>query len=267
LSEHGQHYVEGMTDPTPAGDFDYETRGAGYSRIRRADPRIEILVHTALGDARSVLNVGAGAGSYEPDDRYVVAVEPSASMRSQRAAERVPAVVGVAEALPFDDDAFDASMAMVTVHQWPDLAGGLAELRRVTRGRVLILTFDGDVMGRSWLGDYAAELVAVEQRRMPPIARLKSALGPGTLSEIVPIPADCHDGFAEAYLARPEELLRDEVRRAQSAWGFLPDGVEHQIIERLGAALASGEWDERFGHLRTQATLEGSLRLVVAPGK
>jgi hypothetical protein len=256
-----------MTRPTPAGDFDYETRGAGYSRIRRADPRIESLVHTALGDAARVLNVGAGAGSYEPADRYVVAVEPSASMRSQRGPERVPAVVGVAEALPFDDDAFDAAMAMVTVHQWPDLAAGLAELRRVTRGRVLVLTFDGDAMGRGWLGDYAPELVAVEQRRMPPIGRLKTALGPGTLSEIVPIPLDCHDGFAEAYYGRPEELLRDEVRRAQSAWGFLADGVEHQIVERLGAALASGEWDERYGDLRTQPSFEGSLRLVVAPAK
>src|SRR4051794_26583567 len=125
------------TRERPAGDFDYERRGAGYAAVRRRDPRIAARVHAALGDSRTVLNVGAGAGSYEPADRYVLAVEPSAAMRAQRPREAAPAVQAVAEHLPFDDDAFDAAMATVTVHQWPDLAAGLREMRRVARGPVV----------------------------------------------------------------------------------------------------------------------------------
>ena len=143
---------------TPAGDFDYERAGAGYARLRRTDPRLAAHVHAALGEARTVLNVGAGAGSYEPEDRYVVAVEPSAAMRAQRPAGR-PAVDAVAEALPFDDDSFDAAMAMITVHQWSDLERGLAELRRVARGPVVILTFDPDAMLDFWLADYVPEVL------------------------------------------------------------------------------------------------------------
>ncbi|HEV7711595.1 MAG TPA: class I SAM-dependent methyltransferase, partial [Asanoa sp.] len=140
------------------GDFDYETNGHGYAVQRRPDPRIAALIHTALGDARTLLNVGAGAGSYEPADRYVVAVEPSARMRAQRPATAVPALDATAEQLPFDDDSFDAVLAGVTVHQWADTARGLAELRRVARGPVLVLTFDGAALDRLWLAGYAPEL-------------------------------------------------------------------------------------------------------------
>src|ERR1700689_3945664 len=138
----------------PAGDFDYEREGAGYARRRRPDPRTAVQVHTALGEARTVLNVGAGAGSYEPHDRYVAAVEPSASMRSLRPPELAPAIDATAENLPFDDGGFDAAMASGTVHQWADTRRGLEELRRVSRGPVVILTFDGDALDRLWLGDY-----------------------------------------------------------------------------------------------------------------
>src|SRR4051794_19484486 len=134
----------------PAGDFDYERGGTGYAVRRRTDPRIAARVHAALGDARTVLNVGAGAGSYEPTDRVVTAVEPSAAMRAQRPADR-PAIDAQAENLPFPDGSFDAAMAMVTVHQWPDLDGGLRELRRVSRGPVVMLTFDPDSLDRLWL--------------------------------------------------------------------------------------------------------------------
>src|SRR3954469_4122127 len=161
----------------PAGDFDYERGGAGYASVRRTDPRIEAIVHEALGDADSVLNVGAGAGSYEPADRYVVALEPSEAMRSQRPPERVPAVVGVAEELPFDDDSFDAAMAMVTCHQWSDTPRGLAELRRVARGPVVVLTFDGDALDRFWLAEYAPELIAAERTRYPSMETIAVALG------------------------------------------------------------------------------------------
>ena len=137
----------------PAGDFDYDKQGGGYTQIRRPDPKIAAMIHQALGDARIVLNVGAGAGSYEPTDRQVIAVEPSAVMRSQRPPHLTPAIHGVAEALPLDDQSVDASMALVTVHQWPDLKKGLNELRRVTRGAIVVMTFDGTELYRFWLAD------------------------------------------------------------------------------------------------------------------
>jgi hypothetical protein len=246
-----------------AGDFDYDTKGHGYGRRRRTDPRIAAIVHAALGDARSVINVGAGAGSYEPADRYVVAIEPSAAMRAQRPPASVPALDAVAEQLPFDDNAFEAGMAMVTVHQWTDTEHGLAELRRVTSGPVLVLTFDGDALDRYWLAEYAPELIAAERRRYPAIATIAAAIGAtGQVTEI-PIPIDCVDGFTEAFYARPEQFLDPEVRAAQSAWGFVePETIERRVT-RLREDLLSGAWDDRHGHLRTQPQFIGSLRLVV----
>jgi hypothetical protein len=234
-----------------AGDFDYDAGGGiGYSERRRTDPRIAAFVHEALGDARTVLNVGAGAGSYEPEGRYVVAVEPSAAMRAQRS---TPAVIGVAEALPFDDDAFDAAMATVTIHQWRDAARGVAELRRVAR-RVVILTFDQAAIPAWWLGEYVPEMLAGEAARYPALETLGGEVTP------VPIPLDCSDGFIEAFYGRPEALLEPEVRRSQSAWAF---GAHAQGLERLAEDLASGAWDSRHGHLREQPSFDGSLRLIV----
>jgi SAM-dependent methyltransferase len=239
---------------TPAGDFDYERSGAGYARLRRTDPRLAAHVHAALGDARTVLNVGAGAGSYEPEDRYVVAVEPSAAMRAQRPAGR-PAVDAVAEALPFDDASFDAAMAMITVHQWSDLERGLAELRRVARGPVVILTFDPDAMLDFWLADYVPEVFEAERPRMPTLSAL------GGEASALPIPLDCVDGFIEAYYGRPEAFLDPEVRAAQSAWE--KTGVDvGPGLTRLAEDLRSGAWDARYGDLRRQPEYIGSLRLI-----
>jgi hypothetical protein len=250
-----------------AGDFDYERQGAGYAVRRRTDPRIARYVHAGLGEARTVVNVGAGAGSYEPEDRIVTAVEPSAGMRSQRPASLAPAVDGVAEHLPFPADAFDAAMATVTVHQWADGDRGLGEMRRVSRGPVVVLTFDGDALDDFWLADYVPELMVAERRRYPAIDRIREVLGGVTDVISVPVPIDCLDGFTEAYYARPEEFLRAEVRRSQSAWGFVDPGVADRAVAQLRADLASGEWDARYGALRTQPEFVGSLRLVTAvPG-
>jgi hypothetical protein len=250
-----------------AGDFDYQAHGDGYAARRRTDPRIAELVHAALGDARTVLNVGAGAGSYEPADRAVTAVEPSASMRAQRPAHRVPAIDATAERLPFPDDAFDAAMATVTVHQWADTDRGLSELRRVSRGPVVVLTFDGDALDRLWLADYAPELIAAERRRYPAIRHITNVLGGTSTVTPVPIPIDCVDGFAEAYYARPERFLDAAVRRSQSAWGFVEPATIAGAVARLRADLDSGEWDRRYGSLRTQPEFAGSLRLITAhPG-
>jgi len=245
------------------GDADYGRIGEGYARRRRTDPRIAAHVHAALGGARTVLNVGAGAGSYEPTDRYVLAVDPSAEMRAQRPARLAPAIHGVAEALPLDDDSVDASMAMVTVHQWPDPVAGLREMRRVTRGPVVVLSFDPAELGRLWLMDYAPELQQVEARRYPTIDTLTGALGPEAEVVPVPIPIDCVDGFTEAFYARPEALLDPAVRRSQSAWSFLEPGVEDRIAETLAADLASGAWDRRYGSHRTQPEFHGAVRLVI----
>ncbi|WP_371784825.1 class I SAM-dependent methyltransferase [Streptosporangium subroseum] len=247
----------------PAGDFDYDTHGHGYAVQRRTDPRIAAYVHAALGDARTVVNVGAGAGSYEPLDRYVVAVEPSAAMRAQRPATAVPALDATAERLPFDDDSFDAAMATVTVHQWTDTAQGLRELRRVTRGPVVVLTFDGDALDLLWLADYVPELITAERRRYPPIETIGSLIGSTAEVLAIPVAIDCVDGFTEAYYARPERFLDPQVRASQSAWGFVDDAAETRGIKRLEDDLASGAWDAKYGALRSQPEFVGSLRLIV----
>jgi len=248
----------------PAGDFDYERNGRGYAVRRRPDPRIAALIHRALGDARTVLNVGAGAGSYEPDDRYVVAVEPSAAMRAQRPPDRVPAIDATAERLPFDDDSFDAVMAMVTIHQWSDPDTGLLEMRRVSRGVVAILTFDAPALQDFWLCDYVPEVIAVEQQRFPAISRIVHTLGGSAEVTPVPIPHDCTDGFGEAYYARPEAFLDADVRAAQSGWVLADADAVRRGVDKLAADLSSGAWDERNGALRQQPERIGAVRLIIA---
>lgn len=247
-----------------AGDVDYGTVGSVYSRYRQPDPRFEAAIELELGDAVTVLNVGAGAGSYEPTDRQVTAVEPSASMRAQRPRWRVPAIDATADALPFEDDSFDASMATFSVHQWPDLAAGLVEMRRVTRGPVVIFGGDPAHLADFWLNDYAPEVIATEERRYPAIASLVAGLGASVDVIVVEVPLDCADGLNQAYYGRPEALLDPGARRANSAWGFVGPEVEQRFVRDLTADLASGEWDRRFGHLRTQPYFDGSLRLVVS---
>lgn len=247
---------------SPAGDVDYESKGAGYARQRRPDPTIAALIRRAMGDARSIVNVGAGAGSYEPDDLDVTAVEPSAMMRSQRPPSR-PAIDAVAEHLPFSDDSFDAAMASVTVHQWTDQDAGLHELRRVARGPVVLLTFDPDALHRFWLAEYAPELIAAERLRYPTIAHIADVLGGESDVIDVPIPRECTDGFTEAFYARPEAFLDEDVRRSQSAWGFVSEDRARASITALARDLKSGEWERRYGRVRAQPFYVGSLRLIV----
>jgi len=247
-----------------AGDADYGAIGGAYARYRQPEPAIAALIAQALGDARSVLNVGAGAGSYEPADHAVTPVEPSAAMRAQRPAHLAPAIDAVAEALPFADGQFDAAMTTFSVHQWADLDRGLAEVRRVARGPVLILSCDPARVQDFWLNDYAPAVLAAEARRYPALARMADLLG-GTCEVLpVPIPLHCRDGFNEAYYGRPEMLLDEGARTVCSAWSFVTPAVAESYVDQLARDLASGAWDARFGHLRTQPSYDGSLRLLVA---
>lgn len=246
-----------------AGDANYGTIGHDYSRFRRPDPRIANLVEQALGHAQTVLNVGAGAGSYEPTTRMVSAVEPSASMRNQRPAHLAAAIDAIAEKLPFADASFDASMSTFSVHQWRNLDAGLRELRRVTEGPVVIMTCEPSELSRFWLDAYCPEVIAVEAGRYPPVEKIVQALGERSEILSVPIPLDCTDGFNEAYYGRPEMLLEPQARLACSAWSFVDESVVRRFERELGSNISSGRWDELYGALRAQPFFEGSLKLIV----
>ncbi|GLX36841.1 class I SAM-dependent methyltransferase [Streptomyces lavendulae] len=247
-----------------AGDVDYGRIGSGYADHRRPDPRIARRIAEALGDARTVINVGAGSGSYEGAARAVTAVEPSRAMRAQRPAGLPRAVDAVAEDLPFADGEFEGAMTLFSVHQWTDVKAGLREVRRVTRGPVVILTCDPKLVRDFWLHSYAPEVLETEARRYPPIEDMADALGGTGTVETVPIPLDCTDGFNEAYYGRPEMLLDPAARQACSAWSFVDDGVRRRFTESLRRDLDSGAWDERHGHLRRLPAYEGSLVLIRA---
>ena len=210
-----------------------------------------------------MVNVGAGAGSYEPRDRWVLAIEPSATMRAQRPVDAAPAIAARAEALPLDDDAVDAAMACVTIHHWEPPEAGLAEMRRVARSRVVVFTFDLDHLP-AWQQDYLADALAIERPRFPSLETIAQALGGRVRVEHVPTPGECVDGFFEAFWRRPEALLDPEVRASQSIWALLEPGVEQRIVDRLREDLASGAWDAEHGRLRDLTSYDGALRLIIA---
>jgi SAM-dependent methyltransferase len=234
----------------------------GYTRVRREDPRIAARIRAALGDARTVLNVGAGAGAYEPADLDVTAVEPSEVMRAQRPPGAAPVVDASAEALPFPDDSFDAAMAVLTDHHWADHAQGLAELRRVA-GRRLLFTWDEDTALDSWLvRDYFPGFARFS-RPTRPIKGMLDRLGGGRI-EVVPIPHDCEDGFFHAYWRRPAAYLDGEVRAGISVFSLLPPDEVEEGLARLSADLESGDWQRRNAGLLELEELDLGYRLVVA---
>lgn len=240
----------------------YDTIGVTYSVTRRTEPRIAAQVWAALGDARTVLNVGAGTGSYEPSDRDVTAVEPSAVMRAQRPADAAQCVAASAERLPFEDQSFDAAMAFATVHHWRDPIAGVREMRRVAR-RVVVFTCDTTDRAwrrRFWLTrDYLPEVAA---SRVGLATELAHAIG--ARMEPVLIPWDCADGFFEAYWRRPERYLDENVRRGISVWARVGSDAEHRAVRRLRDDLGSGRWAERNRRLVDLEAVELGLRLLIA---
>jgi len=240
----------------------YDSIGASYAVTRRTEPRIAAQVWAALGDARSVLNVGAGTGSYEPPDRDVTAVEPSAVMRAQRAVGAARCVAGSADHLPFDDGAFDAAMAFATVHHWPDPIAGLREMQRVAR-RVVVFTCETTESSwrrRFWLTrDYLPEVVAAPVGLATRLARAV-----GAHVEPVLVPWDCADGFFEAYWRRPEAYLDENVRRGISVWSAVGQAAEERAVQQLRADLASGRWADRNHDILDLEEAELGLRLLVA---
>ncbi|MEU6706872.1 MerR family transcriptional regulator [Streptomyces wuyuanensis] len=242
----------------------YETIGSAYPATRRTEPRIAARIRDALGDARTVLNVGAGTGSYEPPDCEVTAVEPSAVMRAQRPAGAAPCVAASAESLPFEDQSFDAAMAVSTVHHWPDPVAGLREMRRVAR-RVVVFTYDASETGwrdRFWLTrDYLPEFAELLVD-WPSLADLTHAIG--GRAEPVLIPWDCADGFFEAHWRRPEAYLDEHVRRAVSVWTRVGPEAEERAVDRLRDDLSSGRWAERNRDVVALDAAELGLRLLVA---
>jgi SAM-dependent methyltransferase len=246
------------------GEPAYDRIGVGYRQVRQPDSRIAARLETALGDARTVLNVGAGTGSYEPPEREVTAVEPSRVMIEQRPADAAPAIQANAEDLPFADGSFDAAMALITIHHWADPLAGVAELARVARRRVAILSFDPAPMEDLWLCQYFPRAWEIHRDSMPPVAELLTALGPGATIEAVPIPRLCADGFFCALWDRPELHLDPEVRRASSAWHAMTPAQIDSGLGALRADLESGAWDERYGELRTAPELDVGMRLIAA---
>jgi SAM-dependent methyltransferase len=241
----------------------YDTIGAGYTVTRGTEPRIAAQIWAALGDARTVLNVGAGAGSYEPSDRDVLAVEPSVVMRAQRPAGSAPCVAAAAESLPFDDQSFDAAMAVCTVHHWQDPIAGLREMRRVAR-RVVVFLLDTSDPSQFWLTrDYLPEFAALPGCRvLASLAELAGAIG--ARMEPVPIPWDCADGFFEAHWRRPEAYLDENVRRGVSVWAGVGPDVEQRAVHSLRDDLASGRWAERNRDLVDLDAAELGARLLIA---
>jgi SAM-dependent methyltransferase len=241
----------------------YDRLGVGYLRTRREDPRLVARIHAALGEARSVVNVGAGTGSYEPRGRAVVAVEPSAVMIAQRPAAAGPAVRAAAEALPFGEHQFDAAMALWTIHHWADPGQGIAELRRVARSVVIVTA--SDRLNQLWLIRDYFPAITLRRPEIKP-ARIAALLGGNVRIEPFPVPRDCLDGFGAAFWARPEAYLDPRIRAGISAFGLLGEAEISPGLQQLQEDLRSGAWDARNGSLRQLPEFDCGLRLITATG-
>lgn len=240
----------------------YDRIGRSYTATRQTDPRIAARIWSALGEARTVVNVGAGTGNYEPPDREVSAVEPSAVMIAQRGHGAAPAVQASAEALPFADASFDAAMAVLTLHHWSDWRAGCAELRRVARDRVVVLSWDPSYRRRFWLGpEYFDHLVDEDVEHFPSLADQAAVLDAEV--EVVPIPWDCRDGFFSAFWRRPEAYLDPAVRAGISTLAKRRDAELAEGLARLRSDIDSGAWARRHADLLDLDEFDFGYRLLI----
>ena len=247
----------------------YERLGHGYAARRREDPHLAARVQAALGGARTVVNVGAGTGSYEPRDRHVVAIEPSDVMVAQRPPGLAPAIRASAGDLPLRDRSVDAAMAVLTIHHWDDeQERGVRELRRVAREAIVIVTFDAEVSSSSWLvADYLPELAELDRRIFPPPGLIAEWLGGTTRIEVVETPRDSPDWNLASFLAHPERVLDPDARRATSGFARMSEEVVGRVVAEVRRDLESGDWDRRYGDLRGAEAYDAGLRLIVnTPG-
>lgn len=246
--------------PTPR----YDTIGDGYAQTRQEDPAIRDRLHAALGEARTVLNVGAGTGSYEPTDRHVIAVEPSDVMAAQRPRHLAPSIRATADDLPLRDQSVDAAMAILSLHHWDHCEQGVRELRRVTRGPVILLTYDAEVSARMWLvADYLPETAETDRKTFPPPEQLGEWLGGEFTVETIPVSRHCKDWMLGSFWAHPERVLDPQARAGTSGFARLSADVEERVVTAVEQDLKSGAWDERHGQLRQLESYDAGLRLVV----
>jgi SAM-dependent methyltransferase len=244
----------------------YDRIGTDYASTRREDPGLRARIHAALGGARSVVNVGAGTGSYEPTGCHVVAVEPSDVMSAQRPPDRAPAIRGRAEELPLADDAVDAAMAVLSLHHWDDPGQGIREMRRVARGPVVVVTFDPVVSGEMWLvKDHLIEVAELDRRIFPPPSSVAGWLG-GARIETWEIPRDTPDWTLGSFWAHPERVLDPLARGATSGFARMDPAVVERVVREVERDLATGAWDERQGHLRRLERFDAGMRIVIADG-
>ena len=245
----------------------YDRIGRNYSEFRGEDPDLKTAIDDALGDCRAIVNIGAGAGSYEPSDREVVPVEPSAVMRSQHP-RGWAAVDALARDLPFGEGSFDAAMSVLSVHHWePDQRAGVTEMRRVARERVVIVTVDARVSNAMWLADYLPEVADLDARRFPAPDLIAEWLGGDAEVQTLPVCRDTPDWMMLSYWAHPERLLDPIARRATSGLSRLDESTVERAVGAVRRDLRSGEWDRRYGELRTLSHFDAGLRLIAASGR
>ena len=239
----------------------YDDIGCTYAGQRKNDLRIAAAIERALLGCESILNVGAGTGSYEPRSKRTVAVEPSATMIAQRPVGAAPVVQACAEALPFSNDSFDAVLGVLTIHHWKDQVGGLAECNRVARARIVFLTIDIEAYASFWLFDYFPELLRIDRGIFPSMTCFQAAFG-SVESMVVPVPDDCCDGFLAAFWKRPGAYLDPMVRNSMSTFSKIGN-IDAQL-KQLENDIASGVWDRRYAGLRNLSAIDLGYRIVIA---